>query len=227
MVGDYISTSFIGGVAKPAFSFAPTAPSGGVFNQNTYTATLGAPPTTVFSSNFEAATPTWTTNPLGNDTATTGQWARGDPAQTTSGGTVLQLGTTTSGVNDLATGLAAGGSAGANDVDGGVTTIQSPTIALPATGTLTLSLQWYLAHLNNATNADFFRVFVVQSNGTATQVFQQLGSATNRAGAWGTATAGLNAFAGQTISIRVQAADNATGSLIEAGVDDVLITQQT
>ena len=229
MVGDYISTSFINHQAKPAFSFAQSAPTGGVFHQNTYTAVIGAPPpppTTVFSSDFESPTPAWTTNPLGTDAATTGQWARGDPEQTTSG-VVLQLGTTTSGVNDLATGLAAGASAGVNDVDGGVTTIQSPAIALPATGTLTLSAQWYLAHLNNATNADFFRIFVVQQNGTATQVFQQLGSATNRAGAWGTATASLNAFAGQTISIRVQAADAATGSLIEAGVDDVLITQQT
>jgi len=229
MVGDYISTSFVGNQAWPVFSFATTAPSGGVFNQDTLTADLGAanPPTTVFAANFETATPAWTTNPLGTDTATTGQWARGDPAQTTSGGTVLQLGTTTSGVNDLATGLAAGASAGANDVDGGVTTIQSPAITLPSTGTLTLSAQWYLAHLNNATNADFFRIFVVQQNGTATQVFQQLGSATNRAGAWGTATTNLNAFAGQTVSIRVQAADAAGGSLIEAGVDDVVITQQT
>ena len=230
MVGDYISTSFVAGKAWPVFSFATTAPAGGVFNQDTLTADVGAPPpppTTVFSANFESATPAWTTNPLGTDTAVTGQWARGDPAQTSSGATVLQLGTTTSGVNDLASGLAAGASAGANDIDGGVTTIQSPAIALPATGTLTLSTQWYLAHLNNATNADFFRIFVVAQNGTATQVFQQLGSAANRAGAWATATASLNAFAGQTVSIRVQAADNAGGSLVEAGVDDVLITQQT
>jgi hypothetical protein len=230
MVGDYISTSFVDGQAWPVFSFATSAPSGGVFNQDTFTAAIGEPPpppTTVFSSDFEAATPTWTANPLGTDTATTGQWARGDPAQTTSGGTVLQLGTTTSGANDLATGLAAGASVGANDVDGGVTTIQSPAIALPATGTLTLQAQWYLAHLNNATSADFFRIFVVQQNGTATQVFQQLGSATTRAGAWAQASVSLNAFAGQTVSIRVQAADAATGSLIEAGVDDVRITQQT
>jgi hypothetical protein len=96
---------------------------------------------------------------------------------------------------------------------------------LPATGTLSLSFSWYLAHLNNATSADFFRVSVVNSSGTATVVFTQAGSAANRAGAWATATANLSSFAGQSIRIRVEAADAATASLIEAGVDDVRITQ--
>ena len=59
---------------------------------------------------------------------------------------------------------------------------------------------------------------------TTTVVFSQAGAATNRAGAWATATVNLSQFAGQTIRIRVEAADAATASLIEAGVDDVLIT---
>ncbi len=56
-----------------------------------------------------------------------------------------QLGTTTSGSNDLVTARLAGASAGANDVDGGVTSIRSPAITLPATGTLTLTFSQYLA----------------------------------------------------------------------------------
>src|SRR5690606_32622022 len=111
-----------------------------------------------FFDNFETGTG-WTTNPNGTDTATTGQWVRGNPAGTSNGGITLQLGTTLSGSNDLVTG-AAGGSAGDADIDGGVTSIQSPAIALP-NGTITLSFGWYLAHLNNATSADFFRVSVV------------------------------------------------------------------
>ncbi len=79
--------------------------------------------TTVYFDNFEAANG-WTTNFGGTDTATTGQWVRGDPAATTSSGT-KQLGTTVSGVNDLVTGAAAGAAAGDFDVDGGVTTITS------------------------------------------------------------------------------------------------------
>jgi choice-of-anchor B domain-containing protein len=187
---------------------------------------LTAPPqeTVVYSDTFETATG-WTTNPNATDTATVGAWQRGDPAATTSGTTTLQLGTTTSGVNDLVTGASAGASAGANDLDGGTTTIQSPPIALPASGTLTLSFAWYLAHLNNASSADLIRVSVVHSGGT-TQVFQQLGAATNRAGSWSTATANVTPYAGQSIRILVTAADAATASLVEAGVDDVRITQQ-
>ncbi|HEY3141729.1 MAG TPA: S8 family serine peptidase, partial [Acidimicrobiales bacterium] len=184
----------------------------------------GNPPVTVFSDNFEAAGG-WTTNAGGTDTATSGQWERGDPEATSSGGVGLQLGTTTSGTNDLVTARLAGASAGVNDVDGGTTSIQSPAIALPATGTLTLSTQWYLAHLNNATSADFFRIRVVGS--TNSVVFQQLGSAANRAGAWGTASANITSFAGQTVRIVIETADAGTASLIEAGVDDLRITQQT
>jgi choice-of-anchor B domain-containing protein len=187
--------------------------------------TTAPPPNTVFSDTFETSLG-WTTNPNGTDTATTGRWERGDPEQTTSTVT-LQLGTTTSGVNDLVTGRLAGASAGENDVDGGTTTIQSPTITLPSTGTLTLTFSWYLAHLSNATADDFLRVQVIGGSGTTTQVFQQLGAATNRAGSWATATVNLTGFAGQTIRLRILAADAGTASLVEAGIDDVKIVQQT
>jgi Zn-dependent metalloprotease len=179
--------------------------------------------TTVFFDDFEAARG-WTTNPNGTDTAVSGAWERGDP-EATSSGVTLQLGTTVSGTNDLVTARLAGSGAGANDVDGGTTSVQSPAITLPATGTLSLSFSWYLAHLNNSSSADFYRVSVVNSAGTATTVFTQTGAASNRAGAWATATANLGAFAGQSIRIRVECADAATASLVECGTDDVRITQ--
>jgi Zn-dependent metalloprotease len=179
--------------------------------------------TTIYSDTFESATG-WTTNPNGTDTATTGAWERGDPEGTSSGGVTLQLGTTVSGTNDLVTARLAGASAGVNDVDGGTTSIQSPTITLPATGTLTLTFSWYLAHLNNATSADFFRASVVVGS-TPTVVFSQAGAAANRAGAWASASVNLSGFAGQTIRIRFEAADASTASLIEAGVDNVTITR--
>ena len=94
----------------------------------------------------------------------------------------------------------------------------------PRRAALTLSFQYYLAHGSNSSTADFFRVFVVNGT-TATQVFQSLGAASNRNGAWTAATASLNAFAGQTVRIRFEAADASTASLVEAGVDDVRITQ--
>ncbi|HLG16045.1 MAG TPA: M36 family metallopeptidase [Blastocatellia bacterium] len=179
--------------------------------------------TTVFFDNFETSLG-WATNPNGTDTATTGQWERGDPETTTSSGT-KQLGTTVSGVNDLVTGRLAGASAGAFDIDGGVTSTQSPAIALPSTGTLTLSFSFYLAHGSNATSADFLRVSIV-SGTTTTQVFQRLGQAVNVNGAWASTSVSLNAFAGQSVRILISAADASTASLVEAGIDDVRVTRQ-
>ncbi|GGS93542.1 M14 family zinc carboxypeptidase [Nonomuraea spiralis] len=182
----------------------------------------GTPPVTVWSDTFETATG-WTVNPSGTDTATTGVWERGDPEATTSSG-AKQLGTTVSGTNDLVTGRLAGTAAGDYDIDGGVTSIQSPPVTLPSTGTLSLSLSWYLAHGSNASSADYFRVRVV--GGTTTTVLQQAGAAANRNGAWAVATADLTAYAGQTVRILIDAADASGASLVEAGVDDVKITQQ-
>src|SRR6185503_20168742 len=114
-------------------------------------------------------------------------------------------------------GRLAGSAVGANDVDGGVTSIDSPVIALPATGSLTLSFFYYFAHLNNATSADFFRVSVVNGT-TATVVFQEPGTAATDAAAFVQRSVNLTPFAGQPIRIRFEAADAAGGSLVEAAV---------
>jgi aminopeptidase S len=179
------------------------------------------PPTgsTVYADDFETATG-WTAGTA--DTATSGRFERGDPAATSSG-VATQLGTAASGGYDLVTGATAGASAGANDVDGGVTTLTSPAITLP-TGTLTLSLSWYLAHLSNATSADYFRVRVV-SGTTTTTVLTQAGAAVDRAAAWTAATVNLSAYAGRTVRLQVEAADTGTASLVEAAVDNVKITK--
>lgn len=177
--------------------------------------------TTVFFDDFESNLG-WTTNPFGTDTATTGQWERGNPETTTSSGT-KQLGTTVSGVNDLVTGRLAGASVGTHDIDNGVTSIRSPAITLPSSGTLTLEFSYYLAHLNNATSADFLRVSVVGS--TTSQVFQELGAGNDDDAVWATHSANISSFAGQTVRILIEAADAASGSLVEAAIDDLSITQ--
>jgi hypothetical protein len=179
-------------------------------------------PVTVFFDDFESNLG-WTVNPNGTDTATTGLWERGDPAATSSSGT-KQLGTTVSGVNDLVTGRLAGATAGDHDIDGGVTSIRSPAITLPSTGTLTLSFSYYLAHATNSSTADFLRVQVVGS--TTSTVLEELGAANDDDAVWATASANVSSFAGQTVRILILAADAATGSLVEAAVDDVRITQQ-
>jgi hypothetical protein len=178
--------------------------------------------TTVYFDNFEAATG-WTTNPSGTDTATTGAWERGDPGATDSNGP-KQLGTTVSGTNDLVTGAAAGTSAGAFDIDGGTTSIRSPLITLPSTGTLTLTFSQYLAHGSNASSADFLRVSIVHSGGT-TSVLTRSGAAVDLDALWTVSSANLTPYAGQSVRILIEAADASTASLVEAAVDDVRIMQ--
>jgi hypothetical protein len=191
--------------------------------QAQYCGTGGPAPVTLFTDDFEAARG-WTANLQGTDTATTGRFERGDPGATSSSG-AKQLGTTTSGTFDLVTGATAGAAAGDNDIDGGVTSITSPAIALTGGTSYTLAFNSYLAHGSNATSADFLRVRVL-SGSTSTTVYQATGAATNVNGAWGARSVSLNAFAGQTVRLVVEAADASTASLVEAAVDDVRVTRQ-
>src|SRR5580765_6433196 len=75
----------------------------------------------------------WRVNADGTDTATSGAWQHGAPQRTATAAGVKQVGSVTSGRYAFATGRAAGTSAAANDVDGGLTSVTSPTINLPAT----------------------------------------------------------------------------------------------
>jgi glucose/arabinose dehydrogenase len=193
-------------------------------NDTTFTATYQASAGAVFSDDFSVDRG-WVVNPNGSDTATTGQWQRGTPQATSSSGAAMQLGAGDGGAGSaLATGLAAGASVGDVDVDGGGTSIQSPQIALP-TGALRLSFAFYFAHLGNSSTADFFRASIVGPSGTVT-VLQELGSTAVDAASWVTRSFDISQFAGQTVRIRFEASDAATGSLVEAGVDTVSITRQ-
>ena len=60
---------------------------------------------------------------------------------------------------------------------------------------------------------------------SATTVFQVLGKAADRDGAWRTASVSLDAWAGQTVRIRLIATDGGGASLVEAAVDDVRVTR--
>jgi len=176
----------------------------------------------VFYDDFESARG-WTLTG-GANSASGGLWQRGDPEPTTNAGMPLQVGHCQGSTNCLITGLAAGAANGVNDVDAGQTSIQSPAIALPAGRALTLSFGMYFAHNSASTPEDYFRVRVVGENGVVQTVWAKGGAASNVAGVWVTRTANLDAWAGQTIQIRVDAVDGGVGSIVEAGVDNVAIT---
>ena len=178
--------------------------------------------TVVFFDDFETSKG-WARNPNTTDTATAGLWERGNPESTSSSG-AKQLGTTVSGVNDLVTGRLAGASSGTFDLDG-TTSIQSPAIVLPSSSNLTLTFSYYFAHASNSSSSDYLRVSVVGT--TTSLVLQEVGAGNDDDAAWTTASVNLSAFSGQTIKIRVDAADAGGASLVEAAVDDVKIVAVT
>jgi hypothetical protein len=167
----------------------------------------------------------WKINPDGTDTATRGMWQRGNPEPTSVDGRLYQVDSTVDGRAALVTGAARGSGTSANDVDGGTTTIRSPSIQLPSDpGRLTF--RYYLAHYTNATSADGLEAFVEAENGDRTKVFAEHGSAAKDGAAWAVAQVNIDAWAGQKIHIVFQATDADHDSLIEAGIDDVRVERQ-
>jgi aminopeptidase S len=128
-----------------------------------------------------------------------------------------------SGTRDLVTGPLAGVDLGHYDIDGGLTSIRSPSISLPGSGPLRLTFYYYLAHTGNAGADDFLRVRVLGDSASLT-AFEERGSADTDYGAWAQFSVALDGFAGQNVHLLIEAADTGALSLVEAGVDDVSIT---
>jgi hypothetical protein len=102
-----------------------------------------------------------------------------------------------------------------------VTTIRSPEIALPEDTELTLSFRYYLAHGSNSSNADTLSVLVVGVNTSA--VFEEHGAVNDDDGDWAIENVSITSFAGQSVYLLIEAADNPNESLVEAAIDNLLI----
>ncbi|MCF7989748.1 MAG: FG-GAP-like repeat-containing protein [Thiohalocapsa sp.] len=192
----------------------------------TVTVTDSDGPLTLFFDGFESSSG-WVSNPNGSDTATTGAWEIGDPQGTADdNGNVMQPENARTGANALITGLEADADFGVGfaDIDGGTVSIRSPAITLPSGRPVSLSLSYYLAHLSNATPDDFLRITVQGSSG-GTVLLNERASDTIRTAEWTDFTVDISAFAGQTVRLVIEAADADSGSLVEAGIDDVQIRQ--
>ena len=178
-----------------------------------------------FDDDFEVGRG-WTVNPDGTDTApASGRFARGNPDSSNGGGVQLQPSTVKSGQAAFATGLSAGSSANANDLDG-LTTIQSAPITLPSGTGQRYGFSFYFGHAANASSADHLRAIVVDG-ATQTVLFETTGSATAAPGSWQTVSGPMDAWAGKTIRLRFEALDGGPDSTVEAGIDDVHISRPT
>jgi hypothetical protein len=165
----------------------------------------------------------WKINPTGTDSATNGKWQRAQAQETSTSAGTKQHAYGYTGSMSLVTAAAAGASAAAKDVDGGVTSVRSAQIKLGSSGSSgwTLAFQYAFAHDETAQASDFLRISI---NGTT--LFQQTADGSDRDATWTQATVDLDAFAGQTVRLLVEAADNGTDSLVEAAIDDVRVYQE-
>ena len=177
--------------------------------------------TITFADNFENAG-AWTVGAPG-DIATAGVWVRVDPiaspAQSEDDHTPAP------GTTCYVTGQGAvGGNANAADVDGGPTTLTSPSFNVLGQANAQLSYwRWYSNDKGSAPNADSMPVDISNDNGTT---WAPLELVTENANAWVQKTYRISDFVTPTATMRVRfvARDAASGSAIEAGVDDFQVT---
>lgn len=159
-------------------------------------------------------------------TATSGAWERADPQAT-----IAQPGDDTTpapGVNCWVTGALAGSAAGSFDVDGGSTILTSPVYDLSGGIGHTVSYnRWYSNSAGSGVNEDTFVVQVSNNNGGAWTTAETIGPAgAGTSGGWISASWTLADFVAPTnqVRLRFNASDLGNGSLVEAAIDDLVIT---
>jgi len=149
------------------------------------------------------------------DTAETGVWTRVDPI-----GTAAQPENAASGSICFVTGQGSpGGSLGENDIDGGFTTLVSPTFdGTTPEGAMVSYYRWYSNDTGAVPNADSMQVEISNNGGSSWTLLEDVSSNAN---AWVLAEFRIDAFLEPTADMRVRfiASDLGEGSLVEAGVD--------
>jgi len=169
----------------------------------------------------------WTGGQPG-DTATTGQWERADPEQT--GAQPGDDHTPAPGTLCWVTGPAAGTGVGTFDIDGGATTLVSPVIDMAGqTGAELSYWRWYSNTAGAAPNADVFVVQISNNGGSTWQALETVGPAgAGTSGGWIRAAFNVDGVITPTASMRVRfiAEDAGAGSVVEAALDDIVITRR-
>ncbi len=180
---------------------------------------------TIAADNMEAADG-WTVGDAG-DTASAGLWERVDPNaifvgadqvtpeddHTVDPANMCWI----TGQDDV------GGSQGGNDVDGGATTLMSPVYDLTGTSSVTVSYwRWYTNETGNAPDSDTWQVQVSADGGGWTTLESTMVSDRS----WTKQTFQLNTLLVDPTSVRFrfEASDLGSGSVVEAGVDDLTLT---
>ncbi|MFH1313816.1 MAG: C1 family peptidase [Candidatus Eisenbacteria bacterium] len=180
---------------------------------------------TLFSDDFETDQG-WTVGDAGDD-ATTGLWERADPDPTWWGSEEVQPGddhTDSPGTLCYVTEAAGGASQGTYDVDGGKTTLLSPTIDLSDKGSALLSYyRWYSSNTGSNPNDDALEIDISDDDGST---WHDLETLEYNDRTWRHMEFYLEDYITLTdqVKIRFIAQDNGRGgSIVEAAVDDFSI----
>lgn len=170
----------------------------------------------------------WSVNPNGTDTATTGIWSRMIPEVTLA--QPAQDVTPDPGYNCWITDGNAGSSLGANDVDGGATTLESPNFDLSGLSTATMGYwRWYSNDTGAAPNADTFVIDISDDGGASWVNLETIGpSGPGTHAGWNFHEFDVSTFVSLTSQVRLRfiASDYGTGSVIEAAVDDLRVLSE-
>jgi len=206
--------------------FSATSPAGAVFTgpaagANEPYASIAAVSTTVARFDPMDFTLGWAAGAPGN-TATTGVWVRVNPigtaAQPEDDHTVIGTDCWVTGQGTV------GGSVGQADVDGGATTLTTPTLDMSGLSDPRLSYwRWYSNDAGGATNQDTFDIGISNDNGATWSVLEVVGPAgPGTSGGWIEASFNVASILTPTATMRVRfvASDFGSGSIVEAAIDD-------
>lgn len=166
----------------------------------------------------------WTVG-AGGDDATTGIWERIDPRGTSSGGEPVQPEDdhTPDGTLCFVTGQGPpGGGIGDNDVDDGQTTLLSPLFDLTTLSEPVLVYhRWYSNNAGSSVN-DTWRADISDDGGSS---WVDLENLTETRNFWEQVTIELDGLVAPTdqVQVRFIADDSGSGSIVEAGIDDLEI----
>ncbi|MBU1319992.1 MAG: M4 family metallopeptidase [candidate division Zixibacteria bacterium] len=114
---------------------------------------------------------------------------------------------------------------GNSDVDGGTTTLVSPTIDLSGADAQIHYARWYSNHTGDDPYNDVFVVYISNNNGSSWVTVETVGPTNQASGGWyeHTFTASDVIATTSQVKLRFDASDLGAGSVVEAGVDDVQV----
>jgi hypothetical protein len=162
------------------------------------------------------------------DTATTGQWVRGDPNGTLTSGVPIQPEndvTAAPGVNCFYTGFSAPGAVvGLAYVDAGIDTLTSPTLNAVGGSAILSYNRWFSNRIGTSNGDDTLRVQISNDNGATWVALETVGPVGSECGGgWFAKEFSIGSVITPTAQMKVRfiAEDVGTASIVEAAVDEV------